>query len=357
MKYSFSTVVILSLALAIGCIEEIDVFTGSAEGLVVDGNITNEQGPQRVRLSTSRQYNTVPDYFEVEGATVAVTDDQGNVETFSYAKDGYYESSDGFFGQPGRSYQLKVKLRDGRQYESSFESMPSPPVVDSMYYKVDGTLLDFYADFSDNSEEENFYRWRYSGTYEVVAPIAMEMSRTNQQMPKSDDCIDWFGKPPFAKDVARCWVKEFDNAYLKVDSDLLFNGRSLKEYEMFSMEMDRRLDRGYLVEIEQHSLTSNAYKYWTKLRDQMNNNGTIFETNNYQIRGNIVSTTDVDEVVLGYFNVSSVAIERVFVGDFLGLYGDVPCEENNSGCFPQRCMDCRKFAANSSTLKPDDWPN
>ena len=37
------------------------------------------------------------------------------------------------------------------------------------------------------------------------------------------------------------------------------------------------------------------------IENQIGNNGTIFETSNFQIRGNISNIADNDELVLGYF--------------------------------------------------------
>ena len=338
-----------------GCIEEIEVFKGSSDSFVVDGAITTEPGPHRIKLSYSRQYNTKPTFEKVEGAIVTIVDDEGQEEQLTYTENGYFVTSPAFSAVPGKSYQLKIKLKSGDEFESIPEKCISVPALQNVSARMNGTVLDFFADFTDDPAEENYYRWRYNGTFEFVAPVAYEMSRTNQQMKKSD-CITWEGPAPFAKDIYRCWVKEFDAEYLKIDDDLLFNGREMKDVFLYSMDLQQKFNHGYYAEVKQYSLTKSAYIYWKAIKDQMSNNGTIFETTNYQIRGNLRSLQDPDENVLGYFGVSAVSAKAVFVGEFIGLYGEIACELNNSGCYPERCMDCRRAASTASTTKPAYWP-
>jgi hypothetical protein len=338
-----------------GCIEEIEVFKGSSESLVIDGTITNGPGPQSVKISYSRQFNTKASYENIAGAIVSIVDDEGVVEPMVYQENGHFETSAAFHAITGRSYQIKIKLESGDEYESLPEKCVAVPPVDNFSAKLNGTQIDFYVDFKDNAEEKNYYRWRYRGTFEFIAPVAYEMSRTNQRM-KNGDCISWDGPLPYAKDIYKCWIGESDPEYMNVDDDLLFDGRELKDLFIYSMELSRKFDRGYYAEVRQYSMTKEAYTYWKAIKDQMGNNGTIFETSNYQIKGNLRSVQDPNEVVLGYFGVSSVDTKSVFVGEYMGLFGELPCEINNSGCYPERCMDCRRAASTATTTKPDFWP-
>ncbi len=348
-------IVFLILFSFFGCVEEIEVFKGTADSFVVDGTITTDPGPHLVRLGYSRQYNTKPDFSRVEGASVSIIDDEGNTEQLTYALNGNYITSQAFSAVPGKSYRIKITLKNGEEYESLPEKCLAVPELTALSAKLNGTKLDFSVDFTDDLETENYYRWRYNGTYEFIAPVAYEMSKTNQRM-KKGDCITWEGPAPFAKDIYRCWVKEADVEYLKVEDDLLFNGKQMTNYHLFSLDLLQKFNRGYFAEVKQYSLTKAAHTYWSGIQGQMGNNGTIFESPNYQIRGNIRAVENPDMNVLGYFGVSSVSTASLFVGDFMGLFGEIPCETNNSGCYPERCMDCRRAAASATTTKPDYWP-
>ena len=162
----------LILTILFGCIEEIEVFNGSSDSFVIDGSITTEPGPHRVKLAFSRQYNTKPDFARVEGASVNIVDDEGMTETLTYSGNGSYITSDAFSAVVGKSYRVKVKLKTGEEYESIPEKCVAVPVLQNVSVKLNGTKLDFFADFSDDATEENFYRWRYNGTFEFIAPVA-----------------------------------------------------------------------------------------------------------------------------------------------------------------------------------------
>jgi hypothetical protein len=341
---------------AFSCIEEIAVFKGSDPTLVVFGEITNGQGPHIIQLSYSKEYNQRPSYEKVDGASVVIVDDLGNQEELTYTRDGAYETSPDFFGVAGRAYHVEIELESGGKYNSNPEVLPAVPFIDAITVKKEDTQVGFYIDFVDNAEEENYYRWRYNGTYEVMAPEAYELSKTNQNVPSNPRCYDWGGPPPRARDVWQCWVKEFDSEYLRIDTDEFYNGRAIDDFKVFSKDIDRKFDRGYVAIIRQFSISKEAYKYWNAIKDQIGNNGTIFETSNYQIRGNIVSQDNPKALVLGYFGAASVAEQSIFVGEFMGSAEPLTCEPNNSGCLPQRCLDCRKYAANSTNQKPDYWP-
>lgn len=354
-KYPLSNFTAFFLvAIAVGCIQEIDIFNGSTPSLVIDGSITTEPGPQVIKLYYSTSYNSVPNYDEVDEARVKIIDGLGNEETFTYTGNGLYSSSADFSGVIGRSYQIKITLESGRNYESMPEVIKSVPLIDSVKYRQDGNKLLYYIDFKDDSEENNYYRWRYSGTFELIAPVSYDLYVSGEDAPRSN-CYSW--SVLNVRNVWRCWAKEFDNQFLKIENDKLFNGRFMNDFEVASIDLGKKFDRAYAMEIRQYSLTKDAFHYWNSIQEQMGNNGTIFETSNYQIRGNVYSVDDKDELVLGYFSASAVSKKRVFTLDYKDTFGPIECVSNDRGCYQERCLDCRKYSTNSTNVKPVFWPN
>ncbi len=351
-------VIFLSIMIILtNCIEQIEVFTESTPALVIDGVITNEPGPQRVKLSITTAYNAVPDYREIEGANVAILDDLGHSEPLSYAGNGIYATSKSFSGVVGRSYQLKVTLKSGKQYESTVETLKEAPPINNLYYKEKGTGLAYSVDFTDDAEETNFYRWRYNAVYEVIAPKSADLVNNPPpgliQLPPAS-CFS--GPKPNPAKVWKCWVSESDMQYLNVEEDRFFNGRSLTQHPITTMELSLKYDRGYLFNVKLYNLSKDAYDYWKALEGQIGNNGTIFETANYQILGNVSCISDEKEIVLGYFGASGVSTASVMVQDFAGTFEQISCAPNNSGCYPERCWDCLKFSPTSTNVKPTIWP-
>jgi hypothetical protein len=80
--------------------------------------------------------------------------------------------------------------------------------------------------------------------------------------------------------------------------------------------------------VNQYSISENEYLYWDKLRNIVEQVGSIYDITPASIPGNITCVEKPDETVLGYFSVSSVKSRRIFIQElFRGmpdLYSD--CE-------------------------------
>ncbi|MDX1373378.1 MAG: DUF4249 family protein, partial [Nitrososphaeraceae archaeon] len=172
----------------------------------------------------------------------------------------------------------------------------------------------------------------------------------------SPECYGMESFPPrFLHKVYNCWAFDYDEEYLQVQSDFAFNGRYVPDNEVLKMLVDRRFNDGYSMLISMQSMSENAFNYWSDISDQLGNNGTIFETANYQVVGNMRSADNPDETVLGYFTVSAEKSKRVFVADYIGDFGDINCYVVD-GCWNEKCLDCETFVNNPQYSPPDFWP-
>lgn len=135
----------------LGCVEDFDLKLKNAEPrLVIEGLITNKQGPYYVRLTKSipgaltsndnLSYST--DNAEpVMDAIVIITDDLNNIDTLKpyktidskeiYYNQGFYETTK-IKGTPGHTYYLKVIDKDQEYNASAY--MPVIPEIDSIGY-------------------------------------------------------------------------------------------------------------------------------------------------------------------------------------------------------------------------------
>lgn len=114
---------------------KLDTETGPAQ-LVVDGWITNQPGPQTIRLTWSAGYFDNSPAKPILGAEVTVTDDKGKVYEFKdLANDGKYiwETSSDTLGHIGRKYTLKVK-NESNIY-TAVNEIKRVPKIDSIVYQ------------------------------------------------------------------------------------------------------------------------------------------------------------------------------------------------------------------------------
>lgn len=356
-------IILLSSPIFMSCIQELGVFTRVTPAFIIDGVITNEFGPHAIKISKTKEYNTAATYFpEVENATVIIEDSEGSTIQLSDQYTGIYYTPDNFIGIIGNSYRLTVTLNSGEVYQSEFEELLPVPSIDNIFFDLvnkevlseanivsNERVVSFFIDYTDPANDDNYYRWRYHETFEIFAPEA-ETMRDDLSPQRRGRCGKLSENPT-------CWAKGYDHEFLKIDRDLSFDGKEMKDIEIFYAEIGRKFAVNYMVEIQQHSLTPNAYKYWQAIENQIGNNGTIFETSNYQIRGNIYNPKDEKELVLGYFGASAVASESILVrSSDIGYNHEYACEPNEIGCIPALCIDCTKYSFSSSIIKPDFWP-
>ena len=355
--------VVLAIPLLISCIQEMDTFRKAEKVLVIDGSITDRKGVHVVKVNYTRSFNTPADFSEVSAANVEIVDDQGNRETLVYMGRDKYQTDSSFQGTIGRSYHIEVTLRDGRKYHSIDEQLLPVPDIQEAWYKrevvetlneynvmLKSSRIVFKITFKDDPAVRNYYRWRYRGTYQVFAPSAGNYDKDKVLNSTRCGYVNVKSNP-------HCWMTDLDHELLKVDSDEFFNGKQVDELLVAGLEIDRKFMIGYHAFVIQQSLTKNAYEYLNLISKQIGNKGTIFETVNHQIVGNIRSDDNPDELVLGYFAASAVVEKPVFVNgpDLPERFQPKDCS-SDGGCTPVSCIDCTKVSSLSSNLKPSYWP-
>lgn len=112
------------------CKKVINLDLGNVSGeLVIEGNVTNINGPQTIVLSRNVPFTSPNTYPAVTGATVSVTDDEGNKYPFTEGPAGTYTFNQ-FMGMTGRTYTLSVNT-GGKTYTAQ-SKMPEVVTLDSL---------------------------------------------------------------------------------------------------------------------------------------------------------------------------------------------------------------------------------
>jgi hypothetical protein len=152
MRNYFQTGVILLMALLISsCKDVIDLNLAKAEPrLVIEGNVTDQIGPQVVTITKSVPFDNTNTYPPVSGATVKLVDQNGLSRTLTERGAGVYMSSS-FIGKAGQSYTLNATV-NGQTYTAK-STMPEKVLIDSVALsvqsfgtKITKTIIVFYQD-------------------------------------------------------------------------------------------------------------------------------------------------------------------------------------------------------------------
>lgn len=295
MKKLFTTSVAAWLLLG-ACIKKIDVPLRNADGqLVVEGWITNDPGPYRIRLSYSGSYISaaaIPDASVEKQAALSITDDLGNTVSLAHADSGFYQTTNpAFRGTPGRAYTLRITLPDGRKFRSTAERMePVPPVDKVSRIALDDrssldrpALLKVFIDARDPAGSANYYRWvSYSWSPRLATGVVCGFS-----------CIR-----------GRFCHQLFESGPVYTFSDAGIDGNFIRGKEVFEAPV-YHFGRHY-INIGQQSLSREAYQFWQRYLDQREKTGSILDPLPSPIEGNVVNEDNPDDLALGYFGASAV---------------------------------------------------
>jgi hypothetical protein len=309
------------LIIPISCIDPYKIDLPQGEQLfTVDGFITTDPGPHLIRLTRSDTYGSV---FEglirpVIRARVAIRDSEGNVTFLNeLANDGIYATPEGFMARVGVSYSLQIELQNGRSYTSLPERVESVPEIDSLSYRsvkfnTNDRLNDLigvqvFAHFRDPSDQANFYYWR-NGTSTFVLVANPEQHTLSPQHPTNP-------RGPDPKDCcAICYIDDVSRIQrFTLASDETFNGLSQRLPVLFIEDNGLRFKQTYRAEIQQISVSSGAHRFLRLIEQQTNLTGSVFDNPPANIRGNIVSLDNPDEIVLGYFIAGAIAKKQIYI--------------------------------------------
>lgn len=280
--------------------------------LVVDGLLSNNVDTQRVIISlTSSSEN--PEFIPYSGCSVEVTDDKENSFSFTESEDpGIYYSiiTEEYFTE-GSEFSLRIITPDNQYYQSTSEEyLPSPP-IDSVYYKltskptsdpeifIDG--IQFYLNFLASNKYARKYRYVLEETYEYHAtwPMRAYLDETGFHFPPAD----------YSKFI--CFMtNRLSHIYLLSTSNLIDN--SFIQYPLnFVDDHTQRLLYNYSLLVKQYSLSESAYIFWETLKENNQSIEGIYAKQPSRIKGNISNENNPEEIVLGYFGVSSVTEYRI----------------------------------------------
>jgi Domain of unknown function (DUF4249) len=304
MLINLSCLIILFLLFSVfkGCIVPyIPKPPENDELLVVEGLISDQHEVNTIKLSKSFPLWTTQNPVYLTGCKVWITDDLGHLDNLKEATIGtYITDSSNFQGTIGRKYTLHIRTNTANgnlNYESFPMELKPVPVIDRIYYEkktyvkyprpIEGCQI--YLDTYDPTNSCNFYRWKYSETWEFHLPFDVK----NKVCWRTENSYDIFLK---------------NTSLLREDRVI---GYPLKT---ITNPIDR-LSVKYSIRVKQYSLNEEEYIYWETLKTSLDQAGGLYDIIPPIIPNNIYCVENPDEKTLGYFSVSAVSSRRIFIKD------------------------------------------
>ncbi len=390
-------IILLSLLLVLilnGCIEPFSPSIGEYQQmLVIDGMITDREGIHTVTVSRSSSYNEPGRKYE-SGCVVNILDDKGNIINMTEESKGIYKAWIGKqFLNAGTQYRLEVTTRDGKKYQSDFETLLSSPPIESILWEIKyieqdnplyGTLMgvQFFINSDATYYEASGYRWELFEQWEYRAKYFIK-DFYNGGIIHND----------FASDsLYYCWTTRSKINEIFTYSTAQAISKKIRMVPLtYVSNQSGRLKFDYCLLVRQYSLSEAAFSYWNKLKEQATESGGLYETQPSRIKGNLYNIDDPDETVLGFFGASGFTEKRIFLKglgylykifdiyheqlcdpagftpgelmEFLSaidtaeypiyLYNYSDTDEGPWDYIDQACVDCRKRGG--SLTRPDYW--
>jgi hypothetical protein len=342
----------LILLLMFSCLDPYKLVLPEGERLItVDGYITTAPGPHVIRLTRTDTYGSV---FEglirpVSQATVAIRDSDGEeVILEEQAERGVYWTPINFRAEVGKSYSLQIDVM-GNSYVSFPEKVLPVPQIDSLSYRSvklstenrlkTKTVVQVFVHFSDPGDQQNLYYWRTApGVYVLVANPELhrlpDTHPTNPRGPDPKDCC------------ATCYLKDTRKTQdFALAADENFNGLANRVQVTFIEDDGIKFRQTYRAEIQQMRITPGAHRFLRLVEQQLRISGSVFDPPPANIRGNIISLSNPDETVLGYFIAAAVNTKQVYIDREKLQFVQTP------KIIPNDCQTVR----GATLARPADW--
>ena len=375
----------LFLALA-ACNEPFPIETIDFEDiLVVETTITNEMKRQVVKLSRTITLES----FEpsvVANAEVKIESSTGSIFNFSWDDETEnYISNVAFQAMADVTYTLKIKEQNGHTFASTSEMLTESIEIGSVYPEtstegIEGVQV--YVDTYEATDSAKYFRYEFEETYMIKAPNPSDLDWEIIDYDFLTGTFDIILTDKVPETI--CYASKSYTGILQTSTSELNENKVLRFPLHFIYRENSVLRERYSILVKQYVQTLEAYTFYNTLKELGSAESLLSEGQPGFVTGNI-SSENSDERVMGFFEVSSVTLKRIYFNykDFVFEFPPYFFECEKLELFPgellkrkleedkfqivdyvqfgplkqyriysERCTDCTSFA---SKKKPDFW--
>jgi len=293
---------IFALFLIAGCVKPFDPPKLPIDNtlLVVDGMFIADDSSS-FRLSRTRSLSDTALAAPVDNAVLRIESEQGEDFIFTNRGNGNYHLDKNIVSL-GSRYRLLITTSDGRDYASDNVEMRRSPEIDSLQWDQQNDVF-VYLNTHDVSNATRYYKWDFTETSEYHTAF--------------DSHLDFDGDSVIfiePEDYRYTCYNNFNSAGILIQSTSALSSDVISHQLITTVPNDNsQISVRYSILVRQYALTDEAYFYWNIVRQNSEQVGGLFDPQPAQLKSNIHSLTNPDELVLGYFSASSVTSKRLFI--------------------------------------------
>jgi hypothetical protein len=161
--------------------------------------------------------------------------------------------------------------------------------------------MQVYTNTHDPANSTFYYRWEWDESWMFYTPY-------NSNILWQDDQI-----VPRTESINVCW-KFGKSKAINIASSRSLNVDRISDYPlMYVSTASDRLKVRYSLLVKQYGLSEASYNYWKELKNVTENLGTLFDPQPSIVKGNVYNIDNEQEIVLGYFDATTVSEQRIFI--------------------------------------------
>ena len=355
-----STAVILAIG-QYSCLDQIDLPAppGVEDALVIQGSIIKST-PSVIFVLVSELFDFTSNTLKpVNVRLVEVMDENGVILKIPEAGLGRYrieipDGSPDFSVEFGKSYQLHVVTRDGREYFTNYEPLYELPVPDSLSMEVfEATVV--AADGSLSTKD----KVRVQVYTSTDIPGMEDRARLKWDVERTYRVTD---SPPGLFDPIKvCYLTEnVVGANLQVVDGNDRTTDRVDEFTVYESTITSAFGEGMYVNVYQQSISAGAFEYWRQVKLLIERSGNMFEPPAGRISTNLTNPNDPDDDIFGYFYCYTQDTIRLYIDPEDVMSPPPSCPPpggvlNEAGdCAVAVCCDCLSHLR-STLAKPEYW--
>lgn len=295
---------LIAYTLSSGCVDPYPIprLDSNAQFLVVDAFLNATAEEMLVKLSRSTAIDTSINFTPEGKATVWLENILETKIPLQEDDNGVYRKQ--LAAQVGEQFRLGIELQSGARYHSDWVTVKNSPPIDSISYE--DTNLGFQVQANTHNSENNskFYQWEYDETWQYTSAFSSDYEVKD-------------GKIIYRQDqIYNCWMTSASHAILLSSSQSL-EGDVISRFPVVTIpKRDIRLFLKYSILVKQRVLDASSFDYWSRMKKNTESLGGLFDPQPSQIFGNLHADSNAQELVLGYFDASTVTEKRFTIGLF-----------------------------------------
>ena len=240
----------------------------------------------------------------VSNATLTVESDANAAFPLTETKTGYY-TSPGLNLDHARKYRLRIITPDKQTYLSDFVPLQVTPPIDSIGYTVLNDGVELYVNAHDPNNNTHYYRWDYTETWQFHAKyFSSFITDGTKLVPRNPNQYIYY-----------CFTGDVSSTILLGSSAKLTQDVIYQSPIAFIASTSEKIETKYSILVRQYALSSDAFTFWTNLKKNTEQLGSIFDAEPSQINGNIHNINNAKEPVFGYINASTLQSKRIFISN------------------------------------------